>query len=247
MKVCAALPLILLGLPGCDAFAPLPAHTSVVASKSETSLLMGLTLYGSPGSRSPLVNWAAYELGLELERGDLAKNPHPFGQMPCLADDNDVTIFESGAILLYLLEKASPDLTQSQKGQVMSWVSWANASLDPICFLETPDGKVYDTGLKKPNRRIDTLDGILANQDFLVKGVFTIADVAVASYVAYVLQFFPGVDISRWPNVVRHVKDCVARDAYSQAFGPNVQAFLTKALNEMGQAEEEPKKLFGMF
>lgn len=105
----------------------------------------------------------------------------------------------------------------------------------------------YDTGLKKPNRRIDTLDGILAKQDFLVEGVFTIADVAVASYVAYVLQFFPGVDLSRWPNVVRHVKDCVSRDAYSQAFGPNVQAFLTQALNEMGKAEDEPKKLFGMF
>jgi hypothetical protein len=26
---------------------------------------------------------------------------------------------------------------------VTSWISWANASLDPICFLETPDGKVW--------------------------------------------------------------------------------------------------------
>ena len=31
-------------------------------------------------------------------------------------------------------------------------------SLDPICFLETPNGKVYDTGLKKPNQRIDKLN-----------------------------------------------------------------------------------------
>jgi glutathione S-transferase len=92
---------------------------------------------------SPLVNWAAYELGLELERGDLGQNPHPFRQIPCLADDDDVTVFESGAIILYLLDKASPaNLTPSQKAQVISWVSWANASLDPICFLETPDGKV---------------------------------------------------------------------------------------------------------
>jgi glutathione S-transferase len=107
----------------------------------------------------------------------------------------------------------------------------------------------YDTGLKKPNRRIEKLDEILSKQEFLVDGIFTVGDVAVASYIAYVLQFFPGVDLSRWPNVVRYVKDCVSRDAYAQAFGPQVQGVLTRALDEMGQPDDEPssKKLFGMF
>jgi glutathione S-transferase/alpha,alpha-trehalase len=73
-----------------------------------------LTLYGSQGSRSPLVNWAAYESGLEISMGDLSQNPHPFGQIPCLEHkfhpqcnddssdikDNTVIVFESGAILL---------------------------------------------------------------------------------------------------------------------------------------------------
>ena len=91
---------------------------------------------------SPLVNWAAFELGLELKMGDLGLNPHPFGQIPSLTDDNDVVVFESGAILLYLNGVKEQKLTKSQEAQVMSWVTWANASLDPICFLETPDGKV---------------------------------------------------------------------------------------------------------
>jgi glutathione S-transferase len=91
---------------------------------------------------SPLVNWAAFELGLELKMGDLSLNPHPFGQIPSLTDDNDVVVFESGAILLYLNGVKEQKLTKSQEAQVMSWVTWANASLDPICFLETPDGKV---------------------------------------------------------------------------------------------------------
>lgn len=106
-----------------------------------TSLAMGLTLYGSQGSRSPLVNWALYELGLDFEMGDLAENPHPFGQIPCVTDD-DVVVFESGAILLYLNSISNKKLDAKQQAQILSWVAWANASLDPICFLETPDGKV---------------------------------------------------------------------------------------------------------
>lgn len=102
---------------------------------------MALTLYGSQGSRSPLVNWALYELGLEFEMGDLDENPHPFQQIPCLTNDK-VVVFESGAILLYLNSLACPDMDEAEKAQILSWVAWANASLDPICFLETPDGKV---------------------------------------------------------------------------------------------------------
>lgn len=90
--------------------------------------------------RSPLVNWAAYELGMDLPMGDLSQNPHPFGQIPCLTDDDGVVVFESGAILAHLLGKTE-GLSDATKGSILSWVSWANASLDPICFLEN-DGKV---------------------------------------------------------------------------------------------------------
>lgn len=205
---------------------------------------MALTLYGSQGSRSPLCNWAAYELNVDLNMGDLSRNPHPFGQIPCLVDeDADATVFESGAILNYLDSVADASLTKKERAMVLSWIAWANASLDPICFLETPDGKVYDTGLKQPNRRIDRLNDILSKQQFLVEGGFTTADVAVASYLLYVLQFFPGVDLSRWPHVVRYMRECAARPAYAKAFGDNVQNFLVQALDDMGQS----KKLFGMF
>jgi glutathione S-transferase len=105
------------------------------------SMSNGLTLYGHPGTRSPLCNWGAYEVGVEVEMGDLSKNPHPFGQIPCLTDDDDVLVFESGAILHYLHDKTKDSLTKSRAAAVTSWITWANASLDPICFLETPDGK----------------------------------------------------------------------------------------------------------
>jgi len=214
-----------------------------VANKISSDLAMGLTLYGSQGSRSPLVNWAAYELGLEITMGDLTENPHPFRQIPCLKDDSDVVVFESGAILIYLNSISTKSLTDKQRAAIVSWVAWANASLDPICFLETPEGKVYDTGLKKPNRRIDTLNNILADTDFLVEGEFSVADVAVASYLLYVLQFFPGVDLSRWPNIVKFMTAACSRPGYAKAFGERVQSSLLNALAVMGPS----KKRFGMF
>lgn len=200
------------------------------------------TLYGHPGTRSPLVNWGAYEVGVELTMGDLSKNPHPFGQMPCLTDDDDVLVFESGAILQYLHEKTKESLSKADAALVTSWITWANASLDPICFLETPDGKVYDTGLKQPNKRIDQLNNMLEKQSFLIGDQFSLADVAVASYLLYVLQFFRGTDLTRWPNIVRYMKDCASRPAYGQAFGESVQA------NMVDQLQPGPKKkVFGMF
>ena len=226
------------------------------SSSSETtadSPSSSLTLFGHPGTRSPLVNWACFELGIDFTMGDLSKNPHPFKKIPCLTDDAGQTVvFESGAILEYLMDTYGHKtvLTKSQKAAITSWIVWANASLDPVCFIETPQGKVYDTGLRKnPNGQplIDSLDKILEKQQFLVKddntnessnegtfttsSVFTIADVAVASYLLYVPQFFPDADISQWPHVVKYMRTCAGREAYGRAFGEQTQRFLSKRLD----------------
>ena len=63
-----------------------------------------LVLYGSQGSRSPLVNWYLHEIDIPFTMGNRVENPHPFGQIPCLKDGETV-IFESGAILMYLADK----------------------------------------------------------------------------------------------------------------------------------------------
>ena len=205
--------------------------------------------------RSPLVNWAADELGIDIIMGDLSQNPHPFGQIPCLVDnshDEEVVVFESGAILLYinsLVVSDDPKRKRQRQGEIYSWVCWANASLDPICFLETPDGKVYDTGLKNSNnRRIRQLNQILADRKFLVDDghSLTIADVAVASYLLYVVQFFPDIDLSHWPQIVRYMKDCASREGYAKAFGKQVQGFLLDKLENMG-GDQKKNKMFGMF
>ncbi len=112
----------------------------------------------------------------------------------------------------------------------------------------------YDTGLRSPNKRIDKLNNLLATSSYLVPGGevgggFSLADVAVSSYLLYVVQFFPDIELySRWPNVVRYMKECAQRENYQKAFGSNVQNFLLNRLQEMGGSNnKEGKKMFGMF
>ena len=238
--------------------------SSSSSSSSATALKAGAAvLYGHPGTRSPLVNWAAEEVGFELTMApDLGKNPHPFGQLPCLEvvvlddddkdkkkeEDNTVVVFESGAILQYIHSKTNGSQSPSKQAAITSWITWANASLDPICFLETPEGKVYDTGLKRPQKRIDQLEEILTQQPFLTGKEFTVADVAVASYLLYALQFFPTLapSLSRWPSMKQYMKVCASRPAYAKAFGKNVQTYLVEQLSE-DSSEPTKKKILGMF
>jgi hypothetical protein len=74
---------ILCSFPFSYAFVPLPqSELNCDYGKTQSSLDMAAILYGSQGSRSPLVNWGAYEFGFPLSMGDLSKNPHPFKQIP---------------------------------------------------------------------------------------------------------------------------------------------------------------------
>jgi glutathione S-transferase len=72
---------------------------------------------------------------------------------------------------------------------------------------------------------------------------FTVADVAVASYLLYVLQFFPDTDLSRWPHMVAYMKNCASRPSYGKAFGENIQKFLVQALRDTGK----PRNVFDLF
>ena len=190
-----------------------------------------VTIYGSQGSRSPLVNWFCAEIGLEVANAapSDASNPHPFKQVPALRDDDgDVAIFESGAVLGYLADKYGGEAyaTPERRAAHNAWIVWANATLDPVLFLENERGGVVDTGARRENKRLRVLDDILATSDYLVDDTFSVADVAVASYLLYVPQFFSDVSFARYPNVARYMGRCASRDAYATAFGPNVQAYL---------------------
>jgi glutathione S-transferase/alpha,alpha-trehalase len=229
-------------------------------NKQQSNSLM---LYGHPGSRSPLINWAALELNVDMTMGDLVDNPHPFGKLPCMTDlQGEIGIFESGAILQYLqdnfYDNRNNPLSAAQAAAVASWIVWANASLEPICLLSAEDGSIKGTSLQEQERQrgngrsrsknlkeIDRLDEILRNLSddqqlstssssaYLLGDEFTLADVAVASYLLFALRFFPETDLSIWPNIVAYMITCASREAYGEAFGRDIQASLLNTLRAM--------------
>jgi hypothetical protein len=105
------------------------------------------------------------------------------------------------------------------------------------------------------------LNTMLSNQSYLISAkdgdssnsIFTIADVAVVSYLAYVMQFFPDVTIAdKWPAIAAYMLNCIQRPTYGQAFGSNTQKCLLSAIEKdiasaSGTSVGNDKKLFGMF
>ena len=202
-------------------------------SSSSSSGGVLFTLYGSQGSRSPLVDWYLHEKQIPFEAKDPhdVSNPHPFGQVPALRqNEDDVEVFESGAILLYLADACGELADAKAKSNAYSWVLWANASLDPICFKEDANGRVIDTGIKNDTKGMRRLDDVLSKREWLSGDAFGVADVAVAAYLLYVPQFFQGVSFKRWPNVAKFMGRCCSRESYAKAFGPRVQSYLIAEL-----------------
>jgi len=189
--------------------------------RSPPAIVMGPKLHGSQQSRSPLVNWFAAEASIPLEMMPPRPSNHPFQQIPFLTDDDGVEVFESGAILLYLADAYGDASTPQQRAAYTKWVVWSNSELDGLCFGAVPgDHRVRGTSMDKPDlKSVATLEAILSEKEWLVDGQFSVADVAVGSYLNYVPIFFPQADLSRTPAIAEYMQRCAARPAFGAAFG----------------------------
>ncbi|GMI53129.1 hypothetical protein ScalyP_jg11619 [Parmales sp. scaly parma] len=181
-----------------------------------------------------------YEASIPFTIAQPRPSPHPFGQIPCLVDNTQtnthdgIVLFESGAILLHLYkEHSATPPTPAEYASALSWVMWANACLDGICFKENENGQVTGTSLDRPNKRIDVLEAMLAKNDYILGGdQLTVADVAVASYLNYVPLFNRNVNLSKIPNIVKYMKRTAERAHFGEAFGEGHQQLVVTSCDE---------------
>lgn len=143
------------------------------------------------------VRWALEEAELPYrvestpfrDRGPDHFAAQPFGQVPWLTD-GDVTLFESGAILLYVAERSPALMPADRQGraEVLSWVIAALNSVDLPCqpwalfrFMdlpgEAPEAKMIDEFLKM---RLDRMEVVLRSREWLVADRFSVADLLMA-------------------------------------------------------------------
>jgi glutathione S-transferase len=160
----------------------------------------------SPNSRRVLA--VAYHLGIEpeLETVQLPKGEHlkpafielnPNHKIPTLVDD-DFVLWESSAIMLYLLSKKPDNLLYSDepktRADINRWLFWNIAHWAPACgvfIYEYLAKKILDQGDADPaeikkgeeqfHRFAHVLDNHLKDRDWLVGNNLTVADYAVGS------------------------------------------------------------------
>jgi len=105
-----------------------------------------MKLYFAAKTRATRPRWLLEELGVpyelinvDLEKGEHKQIPylrvHPLGQVPALVDD-DVTVFESIAICMYIADKYiekkfAPALGTPERAQYYQWMLYAAATLEP--------------------------------------------------------------------------------------------------------------------
>jgi glutathione S-transferase len=185
------------------------------------------------------VRWALEEAELPYrvestpfrDRGPDHFAAQPFGQVPWLTD-GDLTIFESGAILLHLGEKSAALMPTDLHGraEVVEWVIAALNSVDlpsqPWALFrfmnfpgDSPEAKFVDDFMKA---RLERMEAVLAGREWLVAGRFTVADLLMADVLRQVHQF-DGLAI--YPACKTYVARATARPAFLKAHADQMVHF----------------------
>ena len=139
--------------------------------------------------------------------------------MPAIVDDDPpdggapVSVFESGAILQYLAEKAGKFLPTDLRGkyEVLQWVNWQMGGLGPMAGqanhfnmyapqFNPPEQLTYGQARysNEVNRLFGVLNKRLADRPF-VAGAYSIADMAVWPWVVGFKNF--GQKLEDFPNL----------------------------------------------
>jgi GST-like protein len=135
----------------------------------------------------------------------------PNQKIPAIVDrENGIRLMESGAILMYLAQKAGKLLPVEPEKYwaTIQWLMWQKGGQGPMLgqalhYLKFNPGKsVYseERYQKEAHRLYDVLDRGLSGQDFIVEGEYTIADIASWPWVAR--HEFQNVDLNDYQNVL---------------------------------------------
>jgi glutathione S-transferase len=194
------------------------------------------------------VRWALEEAGLPYRvtlvgdhEGVMPRSAYravqPFGQVPAI-EDRSLTLFESGAIVLYVAERSDVLLPADSalRAQVIQWMFAALNTIEvPIQQLAAIDFFYPDERWAKERRpatvesvraRLATLASCLDRREHLV-GAFTAADILL---MVSVLRMLRHTDLLEGePVLIAYKQRCEARPAFKKALADQMATFATAA------------------
>jgi GSH-dependent disulfide-bond oxidoreductase len=177
----------------------------------------------------------------------------PNNRMPAIVDHTPVergapiSVFESGAILLYLAEKTEQFLPKDVRGrvEVTQWLFWQMGGLGPMAgqnhhfsrYAPEPIPYAVERYVKETNRLYGVLNKRLADREF-VAGAYSIAD--MAAYPWIVPHEAQSQNLDDFPHLKRWFDAIKIRPATLRAYDRGTAISSNPTVNE-----ESRKILFG--
>tara|TARA_R110002167_G_scaffold179707_5_gene379460 strand:- start:571 stop:1254 length:684 start_codon:yes stop_codon:yes gene_type:complete len=174
----------------------------------------------------------------------------PNNRIPAIVDrapadgGEPVTIFESGAILLYLADKAGRFLPTDLRGRMLvtEWLMWQMGGLGPMLgqhghfrlYAQDKIPYAIERYEQEAKRLYGVLDGQLGRTGTCIAGEYSIADMACFPWI--MTHKAQGLTLDDYPNVKRWYAELRAR--------PALQAGLEvgKAERRLGPMDDETRK-----
>mgnify|MGYP001230550722 CR=1 FL=1 len=177
---------------------------------------------------------------LDLSKGEQF-NPNfrkisPFSKIPAIIDhDNQKTVFESGAILIYLGEKSNKFYDENERLEINQWLMAQMGLIGPMIgqhhqFHHYNPGKSQfgeERYFKISKRIYEELDQRLSKSRFLSGNNYTIADIGTFPWIAR--HEWHDIGLSNYKNLSRWYSEISERKAVIKGF-----AFMNK--------DEQPPK-----
>jgi len=191
------------------------------------------------------------EMGLKYElvvvnlmKGEHKQAEHlkrqPFGQIPALEDVDGTMVFESRAIIRYLVKKYPAEGAKvcpsdaKTYGQMEQWLEVEAENYNPLVstiVFETmfkkvfsgaePDMKVVEEKTKKLEAVAAVLDAHLAKHQYMAGSMFTMADISYLPYTDYLMKAGHAKTVMNHPHIAAWWKRCTERPSWQLCSSQN--------------------------
>ena len=198
-----------------------------------------LKLHFAPNSRAGRIVWLLEELGLPYELNAMAFHPkdlksdahrdrHPLGRVPVL-DDGDTSLYESGAIVEYILARhknggLKPEADHSMFAEYLQWFHYCEGMVMPpmntivvhtiLLPEERRDATVLGQAQRLLNKALAPVEQALEGREYLI-GDFSAADVMLGH--SCFMSNRMGCISDDMPNLKAYVARITARPAFQTA------------------------------
>lgn len=192
-----------------------------------------LTIYHAPGTRSVRPLWLCYELDLPVAVEQVEFSPDylksaawrqisPAGKVPVMIDDG-LRMYESGAMVQYILEKygngaLQPAAGSAERAAYHQWCWFSEATLTRplgLKLLRTPKehfGVLVSEAAEKFFAALTMVEAELEKRRFLVDDTFTAADIMMG----YAIIIVESALDDNYPHLRQYLNRLTARDAYQR-------------------------------